>query len=203
MEQNYSKSTYPTHKYDANPPIVLWEFDGDFGPEFYLESISVTIEKSYQARNQYLTIQKNGKSYDINFMKNLEIDKENGKERMICRIFLDPKILLIGTGLSLWEYKDDSGNYKEYTIDIAQTLETNYRSKMMKFNIDIKRTTYAIDLVNMDQINIKTGHKRKMKRKDKVVSNPISMIWLWCNDNNVYPRHTGAIFILSLSPEIQ
>ena len=71
----------------------------------------------------------------------------------------------------LWYWYNDSKQYSKYSKDIADKLtEAKNSNPMGKCYFQICGNSYAVDLLNMTQKNIKTGHTRK------VLCNKSSMI---------------------------
>ena len=83
----------------------------------------------------------------------------------------------------VWYWKDDEGNWKAYSNDFNDYIQTKYEKKELIFNLKINDKDYRFNLMQrpFSQVNVLT-------RFNHEVSNEIPDIptyqWLWQDDHN-------------------
>ena len=81
---------------------------------------------------------------------------------------------------SSWYWKDDEANWKAFTSDLNDILESQFKEKNINFDLNIRHKRYKIDLLNMKQTNKDTGYVHEISNKVPMVT---KYQWSFMNDN--------------------
>ncbi len=81
---------------------------------------------------------------------------------------------------SSWYWKDDEANWKAFTSDLNDILESQFKENNSNFYLNIDQKRYKIDLFDMKQTNKDTGYVHEISNKVPMVS---KYQWSFENDN--------------------
>jgi hypothetical protein len=95
-----------------------------------------------------------------------------------------------------WYWKDDEANWKAFTSDLNDILESQFKENNFNFDLNIGQKRYKIDLLNkpMKQTNVVSGYVHEISNKVPMVS---KYQWSFENDNGqkspLSEKHSGMI----------
>ncbi|XP_020601706.1 probable E3 ubiquitin-protein ligase DTX2 isoform X2 [Orbicella faveolata] len=76
------------------------------------------------------------------------------------------------SGVVVWEWEERPGLWIPYEVDVVRFLEESYLKRRVSRNSTVnlgqsnpKLNYYEVDLVNMEQLNVRSGMLRKVQRK--------------------------------------
>ena len=168
-----SKATGPT----SNPQIILsgdkagssdvpdavyqWEFmDDDRKFQPFEQKLSSQVENKYLMNPKPCFSFSHGKwSYSVNLDTMTQTNKETGKTRTIKRSMYIPS----------WYWEDDDGTYHPYSQAVSVMID-QIQNGTIKNQVDIDGRCYMFDFSAKHQVDISTGHKRKIKPRTRTLT---------------------------------
>merc|ERR1712168_1178417 len=91
-----------------------------------------------------------------------------------------------------WQWAEDQNLWKNYPMDVQNTLEISYQNKVYLVDLQSFGYTHIVDINSMIQQNVRTGFTRKVQRLSGHVYNQDTNI-MYPNSGITNPNNTSQI----------
>lgn len=147
----------------SSPHVSNWQWCNDQGSfSYYSSDVSSKLTTAYQSSPKGLVqILIRGTLYDIDFAKMVQINPTTEYSRPIVS-------MLSAASDIQWVYKDGS-TFLPYTAEDSKALESMYQTKSPR-SLGIRGNTYTFNFNQMCQVNLDTGYRRQIDRRQVAAS---------------------------------
>ena len=143
---------------DVPDAVYQWEFmddDGKFQP--FEQTLSSQVENEYLMNPKSRFRYSRGKwSYSVNLDSMTQTNKETRKTRTIKRSMYIPN----------WYWEDDDGAYHPYSQAVSVMID-QIQNGTIENLVQIDGRCYKFDFSAKHQVNLFTGHKRKIRPRTR------------------------------------
>ena len=143
---------------DVPDAVYQWEFmddDGKFQP--FEQKLGLQVETQYLMNpKSHFRLFRGKWSYSMNLDTMRQTNKETGKTRIIQRSVYIPS----------WYWEDDDGIYQPYSQAVSASIDQIQNGTIVNL-VRIDGRLYKFDFNAKHQVNISTGHKRKIKPRTR------------------------------------
>ena len=147
----------------SSPHVSNWQWCNDQGSfSYYSSDVSSKLTTAYQSNPKgSFQISMRGTIYIIDFAKMVQINHTTGYSRPIVS-------MLSAASNIQWVYQDGS-TFLPYTAENSKALESMYQSNSPR-SLGIRGNTYTFDFNQMIQVNVSSGCKRQIDRRQIAAS---------------------------------
>ena len=147
----------------SSPHVSNWQWCNDQGSfSYYSSDVSSKLTTAYQSNPKgSFQISIRGTMYNIDFAKMVQINHTTGYSRPIVS-------MLSAASDIQWVYQDGS-TFLPYTAEDSKALESMYQSNSPR-SLGIRGNTYTFDFNQMCQVNVSSGYKRQIDRRQIAAS---------------------------------
>ncbi|XP_062844625.1 probable E3 ubiquitin-protein ligase DTX2 isoform X2 [Trichomycterus rosablanca] len=161
----------------AQPMVMVWEwqdYSGLWRP--YSSQVSCFIEQCLQQQQRpgcpaisSISLGQSDPSlsaYIIDIPNLKQFRQDSGKMRSVRRS-LYPQSSALSSGV-LWEWANDEGGWTAYEMHTSLLLEHSYQTRQASVDLAPQGHNYVIELLTLEQINKKSGYRRRVRRQSGV-----------------------------------
>ena len=142
---------------DPDAVVYHWEFmddDGEFKPFEQKLSSEVEIKYLRDPKSHFYISRGKWSTYSVNLDTMTQTNKETGKKRRIKRY------------IPSWYWEDDDGTCQPYSQAVSVMID-EIQNGTIENLVRIDGRFYKFDFNTKHQVNISTGHKRKIKPRTR------------------------------------